>query len=484
VDRLGGVFLPIEKICVNCGKAYKVKPSKAKSKYCSQKCSIEHQRGQNAHTWRGGKEIGSCKYCGKEFEYWPGCQSGEYCSQSCAKKTWSKEDEATLIKMHSEGKTISEMAVALSRTEEAIKGKRYCMGLSYRKKWGKEDIELLKKNHKQEISIKDIAKLLNTTVGAVEAQITKYGLGAAPGSEEFSKKASKRNKKLWNDPDHIFNHPEYRDKLKAHWENPDSPFNSRKYRQALSDNAKKNKAWHLSGFKKGRNRYKSGYRPDLGFYVRSGWEANIARYLKFLVEKKEIKGFKYEADTFEFHEIKRGTRSYTPDFKIFKNDGSVEYWEVKGYMDKQSKTRLKRMAKYYPGINIKIIDKDQYNEIKKWSRLIIGWDDDGLEIIAEIKLEIINFLEDEGWFVIPDTPYQLYDEICIGVIHIMALKNKKHILIEVVPDRFAKHHIKSGLQLAVESAGLEYVLARCVEDVEHLGGEKQLQIGNAGKGWM
>jgi len=463
--------VPIEKACINCGKTYFVRPSRAKSKYCSQECSIEHQRGRNTHTWRGGKEKGTCEYCGKEFEYWPGGQPGKYCSISCAQKTWTKKEEEELKRLHSEGRLISEIAIMLDKTEQAVKGKRFRMGLSYRKKWSRKDIEILKEKHKNGIAIKDIAELLNTTEQAVGSQVTKLGIGATPGSEAFSKKASKRNRNLWKDPDHIFNQTKYKEKLSANWKNPDSPFNSEKYRQALSDNMKKNKAWLLSGFKKGGNHYKSGYRPDLGFYVRSGWEANIARYLKLLVKKEGIKGFKYEADTFEFHEIKRGTRSYTPDFKIFNNDGSIEYWEVKGYMDQKSKTRLKRMAKYYPDINIKIIDREQYNEIKKWSRLIVGWDDEDLDVIAEIKLEIINFLEGKGWFVIPDIPCQLYDEICIGVIHIMALKDKYHVYIEVVPDRFTKHHIKSGLQQNVEAAGGEYVLARGVEDVEHLGRE-------------
>jgi len=123
------------------------------------------------------------------------------------------------------------------------------------------------------------------------------------------------------------------------------------------------------------NYAKGGIRDDLGHYVRSSWEANVARYLKFLIEKGEIKKYEYEPDTFCFELIKRGNRSYTPDFKITEKNDSVLYWEVKGWMDKSSKVKLKRMAKYYPHIKIVLIEKKQYDEIKKWKRLIPYWED-------------------------------------------------------------------------------------------------------------
>jgi hypothetical protein len=111
-------------------------------------------------------------------------------------------------------------------------------------------------------------------------------------------------------------------------------------------------------------RSRSGKRDDLkGLYVRSSWEANYARYLNWLVSIHEIRGWEYEADEFEFVTIKRGTRFYLPDFKIFNNDGSIEYHEVKGYMDKASKTKLGRMARFYPSTKVVLIDKDAYKAI-------------------------------------------------------------------------------------------------------------------------
>jgi len=108
-----------------------------------------------------------------------------------------------------------------------------------------------------------------------------------------------------------------------------------------------------------------GKREDLGDrYFRSMWESNYARYLNWLVEHQAIKGWQYEPDTFEFP-VKRGTLFYTPDFKVTNLDGSVEYHEVKGYMDPKSQTQLKRMAKYHPQVKVVVIDQQQYRAVAK-----------------------------------------------------------------------------------------------------------------------
>ncbi len=109
------------------------------------------------------------------------------------------------------------------------------------------------------------------------------------------------------------------------------------------------------------------------YYIRSRWEMNYACRLVFLKKRGRIKDWEYETDTFWFEKIKRGVRSYTPDFKIFNNDGTIEYHEVKGWMDPRSKTKLKRMKIYYPKIKLVLIDQSVYNEIKKGAGLYPGW---------------------------------------------------------------------------------------------------------------
>lgn len=120
-----------------------------------------------------------------------------------------------------------------------------------------------------------------------------------------------------------------------------------------------------------------GKRSDLnGLYVRSSYEANYARWLNFLKERKEIKDWQYEPDTFEFTKIKRGGRFYTPDFKLFLNDETVEYHEVKGWDYPKGITKRKRMAKYYPNIKLVVINEEFFKGIRAqgFHHLIPNWE--------------------------------------------------------------------------------------------------------------
>lgn len=119
---------------------------------------------------------------------------------------------------------------------------------------------------------------------------------------------------------------------------------------------------------------KGGIREDLGIYVRSSWEANYARYLNFLVKCQIISKWEFEPDTFEFP-VKRGSKFYTPDFKVFSPDGGIEYHEVKGYLDQKSITKIKRFKIYYPQLRIELIDSKVYSDIKrKFSKSILNWE--------------------------------------------------------------------------------------------------------------
>lgn len=122
---------------------------------------------------------------------------------------------------------------------------------------------------------------------------------------------------------------------------------------------------------------KQGKRADLdNRYYRSAWEANYARYLNFLIKHKQIHKWEYEPDTFWFEKIKRGTRHYTPDFKVWEREGDApHYIEVKGYMDATSKTKLKRMAKYHPHVKIEVVGSKEYSQLKaQVAALIDGWE--------------------------------------------------------------------------------------------------------------
>jgi hypothetical protein len=96
---------------------------------------------------------------------------------------------------------------------------------------------------------------------------------------------------------------------------------------------------------------KLGTRKDLGIFLRSGWEANVLRFLKYKSEELGITLIEYEPHDFTYWQfgIKKGTVSYTPDFKVTYADGSYNWIEVKGgFLKTTDKTKIRRFQKYYP----------------------------------------------------------------------------------------------------------------------------------------
>lgn len=98
-------------------------------------------------------------------------------------------------------------------------------------------------------------------------------------------------------------------------------------------------------------------------YFRSSWEIKYAEYLESLKNKGDIVSWEFEPDTFWFDKIKRGVRSYLPDFKILCNDGHTEYHEVKGWMDSRSKTKIKRMRIYHPNVILVVLQKKELKNL-------------------------------------------------------------------------------------------------------------------------
>lgn len=90
-------------------------------------------------------------------------------------------------------------------------------------------------------------------------------------------------------------------------------------------------------------------------YFRSLLEKNCAEYLQYLRDKDLILGWKYEPKTFWFTDIKRGVRSYKPDFFVMISAYKFFWLECKGYMDPKSKTKIKRLKKYFPSEKLLVI---------------------------------------------------------------------------------------------------------------------------------
>jgi hypothetical protein len=124
-----------------------------------------------------------------------------------------------------------------------------------------------------------------------------------------------------------------------------------------------------------RQTYKGWYEIDgKKMYLKSNWEKRYALYLDFMKKHKHVTDWEYEPDTFWFDGIKRGTNNYKPDFKVLFPSGNHEYFEVKGFMDSKSKTKIKRMAKYHPNIILRVIDKTWFtNNGKILKKVIKDW---------------------------------------------------------------------------------------------------------------
>jgi hypothetical protein len=103
---------------------------------------------------------------------------------------------------------------------------------------------------------------------------------------------------------------------------------------------------------------------DRRIFCRSTWELTFAKYAQAMKAAGAILDWEHEPKTFWFLEIKRGVRSYLPDFKITNLDGSHYWVEVKGYMDAKSKTKIKRFRKYYPEEQLVVADAEFFKKFR------------------------------------------------------------------------------------------------------------------------
>ncbi len=245
---------------------------------------------------------------------------------------WSDTDISNLTRFYEQNRTIKSISKELKRTVSSIRNKAYKLKITSAGTWSEYDIQHLKGAYESIAAVSSIAAKLNRSFASIackahELQITKDP-GAHVVTEENNQKSSDRMKR----------------------------------RIAL-------------GLVKTTGWSKSGIRQDLGIYFRSTWEANYARYLNLLVGEHKIKRWEYEPVRFEFEGIKRGTRSYLPDFRIFYEDDIVEWHEIKGYMTQKGRTAIKRFKKYYPKESFVLVDRKAYKILEnKYASMISNWE--------------------------------------------------------------------------------------------------------------
>lgn len=92
----------------------------------------------------------------------------------------------------------------------------------------------------------------------------------------------------------------------------------------------------------------------------------------------------------------------------------------------------------------------------------------------DIRKQIQDYLRWTGWFVY----YNLAGLGSYpGLSDLVAVKDGRVVHIEVKTPKGRQSDRQKRFQQNLEAAGGEYILARSVADVEHLGGKKQLQLG-------
>ena len=91
----------------------------------------------------------------------------------------------------------------------------------------------------------------------------------------------------------------------------------------------------------------------------------------------------------------------------------------------------------------------------------------------DIRRQIQDYLSWTGWFIY----YNLAGLGSYpGLSDLVAIKNGRVVYIEVKTRRGRQSEYQKKFQEMIEAAGGTYILARGIEDVEHLDGEKQLQL--------
>lgn len=288
---------------------------------------------------------------------------------------------------------IKQLAIKLNKTEGAIRNKAYNLKITKRDKYyTEEEIKLLKENY-DKYSMNDLSEMLGRNESNIFRKMKELGLKKTHREKntinpkkkhiytnEERKRLSENAKKTIQEKGHpkgfkgCHHTAEEKEKIstssKNWWKQVDI---SKLEKRRLKQRETKIKNGTLNPMTNQSNPYsrtKSGKREDLNnVFFRSSWEANIARYYNFIGVKWE-----FEPKTFIFHNITRGSVSYTPDFYLPEEDKWVE---VKGWMDGKSKTKLKRFKEQYPEEynKLQLITEKEYKEIKrKVSSYIKNWE--------------------------------------------------------------------------------------------------------------
>ena len=312
---------------------------------------------------------------------------------------WEEADIQLLRFGIDDGLSIKEMAVALGRTEKAVKNKCWRLGLLESREWTEDQIQMVRDEYDtgKPVRIEVLEEITGKTRASIFIKASRIGLGDRnrkvvefrkeypnkfDTAEELRAFQSEKQMRYLAENGHPRgmlgkkHSKESKDKIavssaKRMAELPDDlrgEYLMKAMKTKIANGTyalpRKNCSWKAAWHEIGGKRK----------YYRSKWESNYAYYLESLKINGEIKDWTHESKVFWFEGIKRGCVSYLPDFHVIKNDESEEYHEVKGWMDAKSVTKIKRMAKYHPDVKLIVIDSKAYTALQKQvAETVPGW---------------------------------------------------------------------------------------------------------------
>ena len=319
-------------------------------------------------------------------------------------KAWRAEDDRTLMALH--GKmTIAQVAQEMGRSSASIRARVTTLGIAARPMWSKEHEDILRAAYTAAgadgfVNLNEVAERLGRHKTNVCRKARELGLPTSatrrkvmspkvrvPMFETVEARLADRSARMKR---HIAVNGHVKGfKGKSHsqqakiligaaastwWASMPEEKKQEHIMKALRTKVERH--GQLAPNVK-RGSWKAGWR-DIGgrrVYFRSRWEANYGRYLEWLRVNGHIRSWEHEPETFWFESIKRGVRSYLPDFLVTEQNGDKAYHEVKGWMDSRSKTTISRFRKYYPQHKLIVIEAKAYHSIeRKVSGLVSGWE--------------------------------------------------------------------------------------------------------------
>ena len=76
----------------------------------------------------------------------------------------------------------------------------------------------------------------------------------------------------------------------------------------------------------------------------------------------------YEPEKIEWFPAPPKIRTYTPDFKVMRKDGSYFFVEYKGYLRPGDKTKMRAVKKQHPEIDLRFVFQNAYKYASKHTR--------------------------------------------------------------------------------------------------------------------